>query len=188
MRRLRTRNESREPRADRSVSTPMTGWPWHKKRYTFPVFSRFEAQAATARRAGKGKTMRLPAICSALGLSIAGSQMALAQSAEVFSAIASSREGTQLALVIHKTGDQLRFSMSMLQNASGFSGMPSCERAILRLNGTFETYCSGFNNRGRISKLFGTLETAQLDPNFYQGPITFRLSPGRLSAAKPTGS
>jgi hypothetical protein len=131
--------------------------------------------------------MKLPAICVVVGLNIAGLQTALAQSEELFSATASSREGTQLALIVRKIGNRLSFSMSMLQNGSGFSGMPSCERAVLKQDNTFETFCSGFNNRGRSSKLFGTLEAAQLDPNFYQGPITFRLSRGPLAVAKPSG-
>ena len=40
--RLRTRNESREPTADRNVIMPMTVWPRHKKRYTCSAFSTFE--------------------------------------------------------------------------------------------------------------------------------------------------
>src|ERR1700730_4708973 len=40
--RRRTRNESREPTADRSAIMPTTVWPWYKKRYTCSVFPSFE--------------------------------------------------------------------------------------------------------------------------------------------------
>lgn len=101
---------------------------------------------------------------------------------EVFSAASISEQGGQYTLVIHKTGNRLRFEITAISAQSSMSGLPRCDSVDLRPDGTFLSHCSGFQPQdpGRY-RLEGTLTTARIDTVFRFGRAEFTLSPGPLA-------
>jgi hypothetical protein len=106
-------------------------------------------------------------------------QPACAQSLTYFST-ARSDQGATFKLVIHRTGNTLRFEIAVTAAATSLDGTPFCDSTDVDQVGHFKTWCSRFQAQepGR-TPLEGNLNqlTAQVGPIFRFGTARFQLDP-----------
>ena len=108
---------------------------------------------------------------------------AAAQS-ETYSAAAVSEQGGRFTLVIHRTGNRLKFDITAQSAQTSLSGVPRCESVELRPDGTFLTHCGGFQAQDADRyRLEGNLQAARIDTVFRFGRAEFTLLPGPLPTA-----
>jgi hypothetical protein len=121
-----------------------------------------------------------------IGLSTLAATAAFAET-EIFSGDVTNAVGSYFALTIQKTGSKLRFRMQARSAQTSLEGVPSCDSAELKADGSFTTYCNGFGNGVAGSalrvQLKGTLAEARIDTVARYGSAEFKLHPGPL--AKP---
>jgi hypothetical protein len=121
------------------------------------------------------------ALAIAVGLFSSGDASA---QMEQFSGETTNAIGSHFTLVIRKTANKLTFDLAAESAQTSLNGIPNCQSADLKADGTFLTYCSGFGNGlGGSSfrfQLSGTLSVAKLENVGRFGTAEFRLTPGPI--------
>ena len=125
----------------------------------------------------------LLAAALALTFAMVGGGPTAAQT-EVFHAVSVNDQGARFTLVVSKTGTRLTFVITARSAQTSLSGSPRCDAADLRPDGTFQTYCGGFQaQEGGRTRMQGNLVSARLDTVFRFGSAEFKFTPGPLPSS-----
>ncbi|SKA34068.1 hypothetical protein SAMN02745126_05468 [Enhydrobacter aerosaccus] len=108
-----------------------------------------------------------------------GLDPAHAAAAEIYSAATTNNQGTSFTLVVQKNGTRLTFDITAEGGSSMVNGIPYCDPAELKPDGSFLTYCKKFIP-GASVQLAGTLEQATMSPIYGLGGAVFKFQPGPL--------
>lgn len=102
---------------------------------------------------------------------------------QMYSALAYSNQGSKFTLVIRQEASRLRFDLDAVAGATSLSGLPRCQPVDLRPDGSFLTYCAGFQAQDPGQYILqGNLDqrSARLDTVYRFGGAEFKLEPGPL--------
>ena len=99
--------------------------------------------------------------------------------ASIYYGTAQSDQGAIFKLVIHRTGNQLRFDISATASTTSLSGTPVCDRATVDATGGFRSWCSRFQAQDGRVPLEGNLNQliARVGPVYKFGTAQFKLDP-----------
>jgi hypothetical protein len=89
------------------------------------------------------------------------------------------RQGASFKLLIHRTGNNLRFEMEATAATTSPSGTPVCDRAVVDATSHFRTWCSMFQAQDAWVPLEGNLNQliAKIGPLYRFGSATIKLDP-----------